>query len=99
MLLIVSSLKLIAEVALMGLLGRWLLGLLAGERRSSNLFWQALDFLVRPFTSAVRFVTPKLILDRHVPLVTFCLLGWIWVFALIEKVRICRIDSTLALCQ
>ena len=99
MLLLVSSLKLIAEIALMALAGRWLLGLLAGARRDSNLFYQLLDFLVRPFTSAVRFVTPRLILDRHVPLVTFFLLGWIWVFALAEKVQICRLDSTLPLCQ
>ena len=99
MLLLISSLKLIAEVALMALAGRWLLGLLAGAKRDSNFFYQALDFLVRPFTSAVRLVTPKLVIDRHVPLVTFVLLSWLWIFALVEKVQICRADASLALCQ
>lgn len=99
MLLLVSSLKLIAEIALMALLGRWLLGLLAGEKRHGNLFYQALDFMVRPFTTAVRAVTPKLVLDRHVPLVTFVLLGWVWAFALAEKVQLCRANPALSLCQ
>ena len=98
MILLISSLKLIAEVALMALLGRWLLGLLAGQRRQTNLFWQALDFLVRPFTRLTRAVTPRMVVDRHIPLVTFFLLGWVWLIALIEKVRICRLDPLQSLC-
>lgn len=99
MLLLISSLKLVAEIALMALLGRWLLGLLAGDKRASNLFYQLLDHLVRPFTRTVRAVTPKLVVDRHIPLVTFILLGWIWAFALAEKVSLCRANPALALCQ
>lgn len=99
MILFISSLKLVAEIALMAILGRWLLGLLAGEKRSSNLFYQMLDHLVRPFTAGVRAVTPKLVVDRHIPLVTFILLSWVWMFALIEKVSLCRANPALALCQ
>lgn len=98
MLLLASSLKLIAEIALFSLAGRWLLGLLAGAKRDSNLFYQALTTLTRPFTAVVRRITPKVVVDRHVPLVTFLLLAWVWVFALTEKVGLCRAHPLEALC-
>jgi len=99
MLLLTSSLKLIAEIALFSLAGRWLLGLLAGANRDRNLFYQALSTLTRPFTGLVRRLTPSVVLDRHIPLVTFILLSWVWLFALTEKVRICRADPLQGLCQ
>ncbi|NBQ91776.1 MAG: hypothetical protein EBS47_05740 [Betaproteobacteria bacterium] len=99
MLLLASSLKLIAEIALFGLAGRWLLGLLAGQKRDQNLFYQALSMLTSPFTGLVRRITPALVVDRHIPLVTFILLFWVWFFALAEKVQLCRVDPLQALCQ
>jgi hypothetical protein len=88
-LLLVSIIKLICEIALLSLAGRGLLFLLAGQQRNTNLFYQLMVALTKPFVSAARFITPKTILDRHVPFVAFLLLGFIWVIALIEKVRIC----------
>ena len=41
-LLFVSLLKLITEIALMALLGQWLLGLLAGAKRDTNFFYRLL---------------------------------------------------------
>lgn len=99
MLLLASSLKLIAEIALFGLAGRWLLGLLAGDKRDGNLFYQALSMLTNPFTSAVRRITPARVIDRHIPLVTFMLLFWVWFFALTEKVQLCRANPLQGLCQ
>ena len=89
MLLLVSSVKLIAEIALMAVAGRWLLGLLAGERRGQNLFYQLLDMAARPFLAGARLVSPRLVLDRHVPLVAFLLLVLAWVVATIMKIQIC----------
>ena len=48
MLLLISSVKLIAEIALLSLLGQWILGLLAGQKREQNLFYQVLQVLTRP---------------------------------------------------
>jgi hypothetical protein len=89
MLLFVSALKLIAEIALMALLGQWLLGLLAGSKREGNLFYQLFQVLTRPFTKAARFIAPKQILDRHMPVVAASLLFFIWVLALIMKINAC----------
>lgn len=89
MLLLVSIIKLVCEIALLGLAGRWLLGLLAGQKKESNFFYIALAAMTKPFVSAARFITPKAIIDRHVPFVAFLLLGFIWIISVIEKVRIC----------
>jgi hypothetical protein len=99
MLLLVTSIKLVAEIALCSLAGRWLLGLLAGAKREQNFFYQTLTVLTRPFTSAFRFITPKLVIDRHIPLLTFIALAWVWLFALIEKASLCRLDPAQGLCQ
>jgi hypothetical protein len=89
LLLLVSIIKLVCEIALLGLAGRWLLGLLAGQNKENNFFYKALDAVTGPFVKVTRFITPKAIIDRHVPFVAFLLLGFIWIVSVIEKVRIC----------
>jgi hypothetical protein len=89
LLLLVSIIKLVCEIALLALAGRWLLGVLAGQKKEDNFFYKALEAMTRPFVSAARFITPKAILDRHVPFVAFLLMGFIWIVSVIEKVRIC----------
>lgn len=99
MLLLVTSIKLIAEIALCALAGRWLLGLLAGAKREQNFFYQMLTLMTKPFTATFRAITPKLVIDRHIPLLTFVGLAWLWLFALLEKVSRCRADLAQPLCQ
>jgi hypothetical protein len=89
MLLVVSSVKLVAEIALMALAGQWLLGLLAGGKREGNVFYRTLDVLTRPFVKAMRLVTPRVVLDRHIPLAAFVALCMIWIVATLAKVQIC----------
>lgn len=89
MLLVVSSIKLVAEIALMALFGQWVLGLLAGRNRDQNLFYQLLKVLTNPFVSAVRRVSPRQVLDRHIPLATAVLLSFIWLAALLAKISLC----------
>ena len=89
MLLLVTTVKLIAEIALLALLGQWLLGLLAGAKRDKNIFYQILQVLGRPFVSVARLVTPKFVVERHLPLVAFLLLMFVWLAATILKIQTC----------
>ena len=89
MLTAASLIKLIAEIALMALLGQWVLGLLAGAKKQQNLFYQILEIVGRPFVSFARLITPKLVLDRHVPVVAFLLLLFTWLLATIYRVQTC----------
>lgn len=98
MLLAVSSIKLIAEIALMALLGQWLLGLLAGHKRETNLFYQMLGVLTKPFVSGVRRITPRVVIDRHVPVVAALLLAMVWMGATATKINLC-LEIGVQACQ
>jgi hypothetical protein len=89
MLLLVSSVKLVAEIALMALAGRWLLGLLAGRKRDTNFFYGLLGVLTGPFVKGMRLITPRVVIDRHIPLAAFVLLAMVWVVATLAKINVC----------
>jgi hypothetical protein len=89
MLLLASAVKLLIEIALMALAGQWLLGLLAGARRETNLFYRLLKVVTQPVVQGVRWITPRVVLDRHVPLVAFLLLAFGWLAATAFKIRLC----------
>ena len=98
MLFAVSTLKLIAEIALLALFGQWVLGLLAGAKKDSNLFYQILQIIGKPFVVAARFITPKQIIDRHVPFVAFLLLLFVWIGSTLMRIRIC-LEIGVELCK
>jgi len=98
MLFTVSTIKLIAEIALLALFGQWVLGLLAGAKKDSNLFYQILQIVGKPFVVAARFITPRQIIDRHVPLVAFLLLLFIWLAATLMRIRTC-LEIGVELCK
>lgn len=89
MLLLVEILKLVAEIALLSLAGQWVLGLLAGRKRDQNLFYQLFQVLTKPFIKGARLLSPRVVLDQHLPVVAFLLLTFVWVVATITKIDIC----------
>jgi hypothetical protein len=91
-------LKAVTELALMALLGRFIVGLLAGANRESNVFWRLLDIIARPPLKLARWISPKIVLDRHVPLAAFFLTGFIWLIALQGKVAAC-VEAGMAVCR
>jgi hypothetical protein len=89
LLILVSIVKLLAEIALLALLGQGVLALLAGAKRDKNIFYQMLQIMTRPVIRGARLITPKVVIDRHVPFVAFLLLFFIWVVATMTKIGIC----------
>ena len=98
MLLLVSAIKLVAEIALLAFAGQFVLGLLAGAKRDANFFYRLFDVLTKPFVRATRAVTPRVVLDRHVPLAAFVALLSIWLVATIVKVNVC-LEIGVELCK
>jgi len=86
---LVEILKLLAEIALLSLAGQWVLGILAGARRESNLFYQLFQVLTRPLIQGARLISPRVVLDRHLPLVAFLVLMFVWIVATVTKIDIC----------
>ena len=78
-LLLVVMLKAMVELAGMFLLGRGLLWVLAGRKRMDNIFYQVLSIVTDPLLRFTRWIAPRVVLDGHVPLLTFGLVLLVWV--------------------
>lgn len=89
MLTFLNLTQLVLYIALLALLGQGVLYLLAGAKRQSNFFYQLLQVLSKPFTFPVRKLTPAQVADRHVPVITFCLLALAYVVVTFEKINLC----------
>ena len=97
-LFLVSAVKLIAEIALLALAGRLVLGLLAGANRERNVFYRLLQLLSDPFVKGLRAITPRVVLDRHMPLAAFVAMAMVWVGATLMKIRVC-LEIGIAQCR
>ncbi len=91
--LLVSILRTLVEVAGFALLGQGILAVLAGKYREQNLFYRILRIVTQPVVRAVRFVTPRLIIDAHIPMVTFFLLFWLWIALAVAKRHLCSLHG------
>lgn len=89
MLMLLDILKALLEVAGLALLGQGLLFLFAGARRERNVIYQIFATVTRPVLRLTRFVTPRVVLDRHLGLVAFLLVVLAWFFVLFEKQAQC----------
>jgi len=98
MLTLVTAVKLVAEIALLALFGRGALALLAGRGRERNPFYRILRTISQPFVAVARGLTPRAVLDQHLPLVAFLLLLAVWLLATWFKIRIC-LEMGLATCR
>lgn len=77
-LLLVVILKALAELAFMFLLGRGILYILAGPKREGNIFYSILRIVTDPVIRAARLVTPRIVMDAHIPFVAVVLVMWVW---------------------
>ncbi len=91
--LLVSILRAIIEVAGFALLGQGVLAILAGKYREQNLFYRILRTITQPAVRAVRLVTPRVILDAHVPMLTFFLLFWLWLALALLRRHLCGLHG------
>jgi hypothetical protein len=98
MLTFLNLLQLVLYIPLLALLGQGLLFVLAGHRRQDNFFYQLLQLLSKPFTFVVRKLTPALVADHHVPIVTFFLLLIVYAVVTFEKIDTC-VTVGLELCR
>ncbi len=62
------------------LAGQGFIYVLSFGRSESNAVYRFMRLLTSPITKVVRLITPKKIADRHVPVVAFFLLFWLWLF-------------------
>lgn len=93
MLNVLNIIQLVLYIALLALVGQGVLHVLAGARRDSNFFYRLLQVVSKPFTLPVRWITPRQVEDRYVPVVTFLLLLIGYAVVTFEKINLCMAAS------
>lgn len=88
-LFVLSVLRALVEVAGYTLLGQGIVALFAGHNRESNFVYRMMKTVTGPAVRLVRFITPRIIIDRHIPFVTFFLLFWLWIGLAVAKRFVC----------
>jgi hypothetical protein len=76
-LFIVRILHTLVFIAMSALVGQGLLALLAGARRHTNFVYKLFLIITGPVIKVCRWITPRVIIDRHLPFVAFFLLFWL----------------------
>jgi hypothetical protein len=90
--------KAIIEVAALALLGQFLVGVFAWGRREGNVVYRLFQIVASPFTWVARKVSPRIVLDQHIPLVAFLLLAFAWVFVVFQLRASCIADPRQQAC-
>lgn len=88
-LFLISVLRVVVEVAGYTLLGQGVLAIFAGKSREQNIVYRLMQTVTGPAVKAVRFITPRFIIDKHIPLVTFFILFWLWIGLAVAKRYVC----------
>ena len=84
---LILILKAVIEVALFAFMGQAILYIMAGAKRDTNFVFTTLKLITSPMTKMTRFISPRIILDRHIPLATFLLLSMLWGLLTVAKVK------------
>ncbi|ALG66884.1 hypothetical protein [Beggiatoa leptomitoformis] len=90
MLQIIIILKGLVEIALFALLGQGILYLLAGQTRQHNPFYTLLQIITLPALKLTRLLMPRVIVDKHIGIITFFLVLWIELLLIYLKVQLVR---------
>ena len=67
-----------------------LVGIFNWPARENNVIYRMFRFLTSPVTKLVRGITPEKILDKHVPVVAFGLLFWLYVMLIALRLYVKR---------
>jgi len=74
---LMSMLLALVQVALYLFAGRAAMWLFAGANREQNFIYQLFKKGTDPLAKATRIITPKFVIDRHIPFVAVLLLVWL----------------------
>jgi hypothetical protein len=85
---IIVVLKALTEVAGVAMIGQGVLWVVAGAKREQNPFYGIFKTITSPVMKATRWITPRVVLDRHLGLVAFFLLIVLWLGLTVMKIRI-----------
>lgn len=84
--------QLLLAIPLLALVGQGFVFVLTrafGQDPKANFFYRLLEVVGSPVTRLARFITPRLVADRHLPLVALSLLAVGYVWTMIAIANLC----------
>jgi hypothetical protein len=75
---VISTLRMLVEIALFSLIGQGVLFALSGPGREQNVFYLVLKTLASPAVRFARFISPKFVVNQHIGYVALFLLLVLW---------------------
>ncbi|MDH3514863.1 MAG: hypothetical protein OEM83_08345 [Gammaproteobacteria bacterium] len=96
---VIVVLKTLAEIAGLALLGQGVLHVFAGANRDKNFFYRILKTVTQPVWRLTRLITPRVIIDRHIGLLSFLLVAVAWYFLLVAQVAQCLTSLKHPVCE
>ncbi len=90
---LISAWRAVVELLGLCLIGQGVLALLAGRSRGTNPIYRLFALLTRPAIRLLRRLTPALIVDRHLPAVTFFVLLWLWLALALARRWLCAANG------
>ncbi len=92
-------LKALMQIAALALFGQFIVGIFNWGGRHQNFVYQLLAVVSKPAVRLVRLISPRVILDQHVPAVAFMLMV-VGSFAVgLWHRDVCMADLTQASCE
>ena len=85
---IIVVLKALTEVAGVAMIGQGVLYAVAGAKRDQNPFYVIFKTVSSPVMKLTRWITPRIVLDRHLWLVALFLLIVLWIALTVMKISI-----------
>lgn len=86
-------------VAVLALLGQAMVGAFNWAKRRDNVLYRLFELIARPVVKLVRLISPKVVLDRHVPIAAFALLLVIYFWLGFEHRESCKAQLNQASCE
>ncbi len=77
-------------VAALALAGQGLVGVFNWPQRRNNLLYRLFELIARPVVKLFRLITPKVVLDRHIPVGTFLFLVFAYFWLGFEHRQACK---------
>ncbi len=84
--------QLVLAIPLLALIGQllvWFLARAVGQAPEKNFFYRILQVIPSPFVKLVRWFTPRLVRDVHIPFAVFGLLCALWLWTTAEIGNTC----------
>lgn len=86
-------------VAALALFGQLVVGMFNWRAREQNIVFRLFQLLASPVVKFVRLITPKVVIDRHIPVAAFMVLVFAYFILGFEHRSTCRADLTQASCE